>query len=97
MKVVAIALVALCGLSLSARADDIACTAASNAQTAMPIEKAIEKAEALGYAVRKTKRSKGCWEVEGFDNHGAKIEIRFDPASGDVVKPNGWRPAAAVK
>lgn len=99
MRIVAIALAAICGLSLSgiARADDIACNAASNAQATMPIEKAIEKVESLGYAVRKAKRSKGCWEVEGFDRHGAKIEIRLDPASGDVVKPNGWRPAATAK
>ncbi|WP_249225297.1 PepSY domain-containing protein [Tardiphaga alba] len=57
----------------------------------MPIEKAIEKAETLGYAVKKAKRSKGCWEVEGFDSHGAEVEIRIDPVSGEIVKPADWR------
>ena len=53
----------------------------------IPIDKVIEKAESLGYAVRKAKRSKGCWEIEGYDRNGAEIEILFDPASGAVVNP----------
>lgn len=91
MKYPTIALIAasLC-LATAARADDIACTSGAGGQD-MPIEKAIEKAEALGYAVKKAKRSKGCWEVEGFDRNGAEIEIRIDPSSGEVVKPANWR------
>lgn len=60
----------------------------------MPIEKVVERAESLGYAVRKTKKSKGCWEVEGYDRNGAEIEIRFDPVSGDVVRPTDAPPSA---
>jgi len=63
------------------------------AQQWMPIEQAIQKAESLGYAVRQAKRTKkGCWEIEGYDRNGAEIEVHLDPASGDVVKPRGWRP-----
>lgn len=74
----------------SARADDASCKSGATGQD-MAIDKAIEKAEALGYSVKKAKRDKGCWEVEGFDRHGAEIEIRIDPVSGDVVKPGQWR------
>lgn len=87
MKYAPIVLIAV-SLSLSAgvaHADDVACKSAASGQN-LSMEKAIEKAEALGYKVKKAKRSKGCWEVEGFDRNGAEIEIRIDPASGDIVK-----------
>ncbi len=87
MKYPTVALIAasLC-LATAARADDVACTSGTAGQ-----DMSIEKAEALGYAVKKAKRSKGCWEVEGFDRNGAEIEIRIDPSSGEVVKPGNWR------
>lgn len=92
MKYVPIVLIAVSlGLaSGTAHADDVACKSAA-ADAGLPIEKAIEKAEALGYKVKKAKRSKDCWEVEGFDRNGAEIEIRIDPVSGEVVKPAKWR------
>lgn len=91
MRYPTIAMIAasLC-LATAARADNIACKSGTAGQ-GMSIEKAIEKAETLGYAVKKAKRSKGCWEVEGFDRNGAEIEIRIDPMSGEVVKPANWR------
>lgn len=91
MRYPTIAMIAasLC-LATAAHADDIVCKSGTAGQ-GMPIEKAIEKAETLGYAVKKAKRSKGCWEVEGFDRNGAEIEIRIDPMSGEVVKPANWR------
>lgn len=52
----------------------------------MPIEKVIAKAESLGYAVRETKRSKGCWKVKGFDRNGAKTSLYLNPASGEIVR-----------
>jgi hypothetical protein len=70
----------------AAHADDVACKSGA-ADAGLSIDKAIEKAEALGYKVKKAKRSKGCWEVEGFDRNGAEIEIRIDPVSGEMVKP----------
>lgn len=77
----------------SAKADDTPCPSGS-AQGTMSLEQAVGRAEALGYAVKEAKLSKGCWKVEGFDRHGAEIEIRFDSASGDVVKPRDWRQPA---
>jgi hypothetical protein len=70
----------------AAHADDVACKSGA-ADAGLSIDKAIEKAEALGYKVKKAKRSKGCWEVEGFDRNGAEIEIRIDPVSGEIVQP----------
>ncbi len=66
-------------------ADDIRCPTVA-AERWMPIEKVVERAESLGYSVRETKRSKGCWKVEGYDRNGAEIEIRFNPSSGEVVR-----------
>ncbi len=88
MQYAPIALIAASlGLAASiARADDVVCKPTATEQ-GVSIDKAIEKAEALGYAIKKAKRSRGCWEIEGFDRNGAEIEIRIDPASGDVVKP----------
>jgi hypothetical protein len=77
-------------LATAALADDVRCPTTAG-QDWMPIEKVIAKAEQLGYAVSETKRSKGCWKIEGYDRNGAEIEIRFDGASGEVVKPRGWR------
>lgn len=45
------------------------------------------KVTALGYEVRKIKAEKGCYEVEGIDKNGAKVELYVHPATGEVVKP----------
>ncbi len=76
----------------AARADsDPSCPATGNT---VSLEQAAAKAQGLGYAVKEIKRSKGCWKIEGYDRNGAEIEVRFDPTSGDVVKPRGWRAPA---
>ncbi len=85
----------LAGLGTSALADRDRC-AAVPADQWMSIDKAVAKAEALGYAVSEAKRSKGCWEIEGYDRNGAEIELTLDPVSGDVVKPRGWRAPAKM-
>jgi hypothetical protein len=92
---VVLASVLVAGLGTPAFADRDRCAAVS-AEQWMTIEKAVGKAEALGYAVSEAKRSKGCWEIEGYDRNGAEIELTLDPVSGDVVKPRGWRPAAKM-
>lgn len=91
MKILPIALATAItlGFAGTALADQRCPTIA--AQEWMPIEKIIAKAETLGYAVTKSKRSKGCWKIEGFDRNGAEIEIRFSPATGDVVMPRDFR------
>lgn len=73
------------------RGHDRARCAAIPSEQWMPIEKAIGKAEALGYTVIKAKRSKGCWEIEGHDRNGAEVEVMLDPASGEVIKPRASR------
>lgn len=79
-------------IAVPAAADDARCPQTS-AQPTLSLEQAAGKAEKLGYAVKEVKRSKGCWKIEGFDRNGAEIEIRFDPVSGEVVKPRDWRAA----
>lgn len=95
MKILPIALITALaiGFSSNAFADRNRC-AAIPAQQWMPIERAVEKAETLGYAVTEAKRSKGCWKIEGHDRNGSKIKIYLDPANGNVVKPNSWRQPA---
>jgi hypothetical protein len=83
------AVVLAAGLSSSALADKVRCTMIPADQW-LSIEKAIGKAESLGYSVRQAKRSKGCWKVEGYDRNGAKIEVHLHPGSGDVIKSAGW-------
>lgn len=92
MKIASAALAAIfaMGLATAARADSPRCQTGA-AQGTLSIEQVISKAETFGYAVKEAKRSKGCWKIEGFDRNGAEIEIRFDPTSGDVVKPLDWR------
>lgn len=97
MKYSLLTLAALMATSFSqtALADDISCPNAAT-QSPISIEAAIGKAETLGYAVSEAKRSKGCWKIEGYDRNGAEIEIVLDPQSGEVVKPNRWRPPAGA-
>ncbi len=83
----ALTLVALsAALASPALADKRRCPAIESGRW-IPIDQAIAKAEALGYTVRKAKRSDGCWKIEGFDHQGANISVYLDPASGDVVRP----------
>jgi hypothetical protein len=95
MKSALVALVAVVavGLPSTASAQRNRCPEVP-AEQWMPIDKVVQKAESLGYAVSETKRDDGCWEVEGYDRHGAQIEIRFHPSTGEVVKPRGWRAPA---
>lgn len=82
-------------LSRSAAADEAHCPS-SMAQQSMSIEAAISKAETLGYAVRKAKRSQGCWKIDGYDGNGAEIEFILDSQSGEIVKPPRWRPPVSA-
>lgn len=40
----------------------------------------------MGYRVRSTKADDGCWKVKALDRNGAKVEMLFDPASGEPVR-----------
>lgn len=95
MRLIPIAFAAsLLAAGSAAASDGRRCTPAQGT-AGLTIEQAIARAEALGYAVKEAKRSKGCWEIEGYDRNGAEIEIVLDPASGEPVKPRNWRPPAA--
>jgi hypothetical protein len=42
---------------------------------------------AQGYEINKFKITSGnCYEIYGFNKHGQKVEIYFDPVSGKVIK-----------
>ena len=45
------------------------------------------KLEQQGYQIKTFKVSKGqCYEIYGFDKSGRRVEIYFNPASGDVIE-----------
>ena len=47
------------------------------------------KLEAEGYKIKNFKVTQGeCYEIYGFDKDGKKVEIYFNPVSGDAVKSN---------
>jgi len=43
------------------------------------------KGVALGYEVRQVKTEKRCYEVYAVDRSGAKVELYFNPVSGEIV------------
>ncbi|MFV0476836.1 MAG: PepSY domain-containing protein [Parahaliea sp.] len=46
-----------------------------------------ETLKEAGYKIRKFKITDGkCYEIYGWDKEGRKVEIYFDPVSGDPVK-----------
>jgi hypothetical protein len=52
------------------------------------VDAAAAKAESLGYAVRKVEIDDGCYEVNGTDKNGAKIELNIDPVTVQPVPHN---------
>lgn len=50
-----------------------------------PREAAMQAAEKKGWSVRKFKIDDGCYEIEGRDSEGRKIEAKLDPATLQVV------------
>lgn len=46
-----------------------------------------KKLAADGYKIKKFKVTDGqCYEIYGFDKAGKKVEIYFNPVSGEIVK-----------
>lgn len=43
-------------------------------------------AAGLGYSVMKVEREGTCYEVEGYDRNGAKIEILYNPETGKPAR-----------
>ncbi|MGQ5523836.1 PepSY domain-containing protein [Chitinimonas sp. PSY-7] len=45
-----------------------------------------QKLKAEGYLVKKFKTAGNCYEIYGQDKAGRKVEIYFNPVTGEVVK-----------
>ncbi|MFC0220369.1 hypothetical protein FHS82_003715 [Pseudochelatococcus lubricantis] len=45
-----------------------------------------EKATALGYNVQGVDADDGCYDVSSRDSSGNKIDVKFNPVTGEVVK-----------
>ncbi len=80
----AVALALSTSAALPALAAD-GCSSAPQDQWLEP-EQIKAKAEEMGYTVRSVGEDDGCLEVKGMDKAGAKVELYFDPVTGDVVK-----------
>ncbi len=57
------------------------CTAAP-ASSWKPIQAITAEAIKLGYEVTRVERDGTCYEVEGYDRNGAKIDILYNPETG---------------
>lgn len=81
------AVIAALGVAFPALAasDDVSCGNLPRDQW-MAVDAASAKAAALGYDVRSVEIEHGCYEIEGFDKNGAKVELYLNPVSGEVVK-----------
>lgn len=70
-------------LTVPAMAQDHCTTAPSSEWK--PITEVTAHAEKLGYVVRKVERDGTCYEVKGTDRNGAKIELLYNPQTGEPV------------
>lgn len=61
----------------AASADDNECDIAMSQW--QPKEAAVAYAETLGITVRKIKIDDGCYEIDGRDSDGSKVEIKLEP------------------
>lgn len=64
--------------------DDQDCTIAAGA-TRIDSNRAVEIAEALGYKIAEYEIDDGCIELKGSDARGARVKLRLDPVSGDII------------
>ncbi|RAI44629.1 PepSY domain-containing protein [Rhodoplanes roseus] len=65
-----------------------ACTTAP-ADAWLPQEAMRRRIEQQGYRIGVLQTTPGgCYEIYGRDKDGRRVEIYFDPVSGDVVKAN---------
>lgn len=44
------------------------------------------KAKEQGYDVRGVKADDGCWQVKGYDKDGKRVQLYYDPVSGEILK-----------
>lgn len=46
----------------------------------------VKKVEALGYKIDKFEKKSSCYEIEGLNKSGQKVEVDFNPVNATVVK-----------
>jgi hypothetical protein len=51
----------------------------------MSIEQVNSRAQSMGYTVEQIERDDGCWEIEGRDRNGLKVEFKLHPTTGELV------------
>jgi hypothetical protein len=44
------------------------------------------RAQAAGYTVREVERDDNCYDVDGTDSSGRKVEVRMHPGTGAVIE-----------
>ena len=44
------------------------------------------KAKEQGYDVRGVRADDGCYQVKGYDKDGKRVQVYYDPATGEVLK-----------
>ena len=53
----------------------------------IPAEQMKQNITDQGYRIKKFKETRGgCYEIYGYDSADHKVEIYFNPVSGDIVK-----------
>lgn len=84
MRKFVLILTAMTGLSAPALAKDI-CMEHPKSEW-MSKAQFQEHVEGLGYKIKNIKEEDGCWEMYGYNKDGDRVEIYFDPKTGDIVK-----------
>jgi uncharacterized membrane protein YkoI len=51
-----------------------------------PISEIIAALEADGYTIEEVDRDDGHWEIEARDRNGSEVEIKVDPATGEIIE-----------
>jgi hypothetical protein len=95
----AAAAVALVLLPAAALADDenASCTDAAK-DTWLSVDAVKAKAEAAGYnKIKKVKVEGTCYEIYAFDKDGKKVEVLFDPATGEKAGTEGGPSGSGIR
>lgn len=56
----------------------------------LPQQEMKSRIVADGYKIKKFKVDGSCYEIYGWDKDSKKVEIYFNPVSGEIVKRKTW-------
>jgi len=73
-------------LPFSAFSAEMKCTDASR-ETWMKSDEMKKKAEMMGYKIKKFVTTEYCFNIQGTDSSGKKVDLFFNPVDGSLVKP----------